>query len=431
MELIVDLHTHSHYSRATSPTCTLEELHKWGKIKGINIIGTGDFTHPLWFKELQQKLQPAEPGLLKLKEPIAKNIDNSLSGSIKDSFIRFVLTTEVSTIYSKGGKVRKLHQLIIVPSLKIAAQINAELGKIGNLSADGRHILGMDSKDLLKVVLDIEKENFYVPAHIWTPWFGMFGSKSGFDSIEEAFEEYAPYVKAIETGFSSDPFMNWRVDKLQNVSLISNSDAHSPSKLGREATILQCEPDYFEIINGIKTNDKRLKGTIEFFPQEGKYHLDGHRACNVVFTPEQTKELKGICPVCHRPLTIGVEYRVDQLASRPESYRPKNHKSVEYIVPLIEIISQLRNVGVNSKKVKTEYEKVYSTLGNEFSILRKTPIQEIENNGFSELAYAVDKLRKKEVKIQPGYDGVYGVVDVFGKQRSKNESNQLDITTTF
>lgn len=413
MELVVDLHIHSHFSRATSKNSTLEGLYKWGKIKGITVIGTGDFTHPGWFAELTEKLEPAEDGLFRLKPEIAETIDKELPESVKNKMIRFILTVEISTIYSKGGKVRKLHNLIIVPLFEAATAINTRLEKIGNLKADGRPILGLDSKKLLKISLDTDSRNLFIPAHIWTPWFAMFGSKSGFDSIVEAFEELAPEIKAIETGLSSDPYMNWRIDELQNVAIISNSDAHSPPKLGREATVFKCQTSYDEIIGAIKTNDERLIGTIEFFPQEGKYHFDGHRNCDVRFTPEETKQHKGICPRCGNPLTVGVDYRVNELANHPESYKPKKHKRVEYIIPLPEIIAEAKGMSVASKKTDELYHEVIKKLGNEFEILRNVKLSEIKNAGFAELAYAINLMRNGEIYIDPGYDGVYGVIKIF------------------
>ncbi|HLZ14527.1 MAG TPA: endonuclease Q family protein, partial [Candidatus Saccharimonadales bacterium] len=340
-ELIVDLHIHSHYSRATSKNCNLEGLYRWGKLKGITIIGTGDFTHPAWFAELHEKLEPAEPGLFKLKDDLAEPIDKSLPPSVRGQMIRFVPSVEIATIYKKGERVRKLHQLIIMPSLQSVAELNARLERIGNLKADGRPILGLDSKELLRHALETDQRALYIPAHIWTPWFGMFGSKSGFDSIQEAYEELAPEIHAIETGLSSDPGMNWRVANLDGITVTSHSDAHSPQKLGREATVVQSALSYDDIVGAIKTNDARLVGTIEFFPEEGKYHYDGHRACNVRFTPAETKAHRGMCPVCGKPLVVGVENRLDSLATRPENYAPKNPKRVEYIIPLAEILAEL------------------------------------------------------------------------------------------
>lgn len=413
MELVVDLHIHSHYSRATSRDATLEGLYRWGKIKGISIIGTGDFTHPAWFAELSDKLEPAEPGLFRLKDSIAATIDLELPESVRGNIIRFILTVEISTIYKKNGSVRKLHNLIVAPSFASVAKINERLEKIGNLKADGRPILGLDSKKLLQISLDTDERNLFIPAHIWTPWFAMFGSKSGFNSIGEAFDELAPEIKAVETGLSSDPYMNWRVDELQRVTLISNSDAHSPQKLGREATVVKSALDYDDIIGAIKTNDKRLIGTIEFFPQEGKYHYDGHRTCNIRFTPQETREHNGLCPRCKKPLTIGVDFRVGELANHPEEYRPKNHKRVEYIIPLVEIIAEMKGKGSASQTVRETYFNVISRLGNEFQVLRASSLAEIVAAGFPELAYAIDLMRKEKIHISPGYDGVFGVIKIF------------------
>ena len=421
MQLIVDLHPHSHFSRATSKDSTLEELYKWGKIKGINILGTGDFTHPAWFAEMREKLEPAEPGLFRLKKQVSADIDKTLPESVRRKEIRFVFSVEISTIYSKNGKVRKLHQLIIVPGISAVSAINNRLDQVGNLKSDGRPILGLDSKELLKIVVDIDKNNLFIPAHIWTPWFSLFGSKSGFDTIAEAFEELAGEIKIIETGLSSDPYMNWRLNQLKEMAIISNSDAHSPKKLGREATILDCEFDYFQIASGLKANDERLVGTIEFFPQEGMYHYDGHRSCNVCFSPQETIKHKGLCPVCGKGLTIGVDYRVGQLADKPESYRPAKHKSVEYIIPLVEIIGELKNTGVNSKSVAAMYDTLISCFGSEFDLLRKVGLKEISTKGYDELAFALGKMRAGQVHIQPGYDGVYGKIKVFGSDTDRQK----------
>lgn len=428
MELIVDLHTHSRYSRATSKESTLEGLYKWGKIKGINVIGTGDFTHPQWFAEIKEKLEPAEGGLFKLKEPYSKGIDESLPDSIRNHDIRFVMTVEISNIYSKHGKVRKLHNLVIAPSFETVSVINEKLGHIGNLKADGRPILGLDSKELLKIVLQADSNVLFIPAHIWTPWFALFGSMSGFDSLEEAFEEMAPQVHAIETGLSSDPYMNWRVEDLKNMTIISNSDAHSPQKLGREATMIDSKLDYFDILGGIKSNDERVVGTIEFFPQEGKYHYDGHRVCAVRFSPPETKKHQGICPVCHKPLTVGVDYRVDELAFKPADFKPAKHKKVEYIIPLVEIIGEVKGKGSTSNIVREVYEKAILVFGSEFEILRKVPLEKIKEEGFADLAVALDRMRKGEVYVEPGYDGVYGVIKVFGSDEERKKiSGQMSL----
>jgi len=414
MELIIDLHVHSHYSRATSKDCTFEGLYKWGKLKGLNIIGSGDFTHPEWFNEMRAKLEPAEWGLFKLKEDLSREVDKTLPDSVRNNFLRFVPSVEVSTIYSKGGKVRKLHQLIVVPTFQAASKINSRLGQIGNLKADGRPFLGLDSKELLRLALDADPNALFIPAHIWTPWFGLFGSRSGFDSIAEAYEEMAPEIKVIETGLSSDPPMNWRVKELDDITIISNSDAHSPQKLGREASMVNCELNYQDLIGAMKTNDERFQGTIEFFPQEGKYYADGHRLCNVRFTPQETKAHSGICPRCGKPLTVGVNYRVDELATQPEGYQSTRVKQVDYIIPLPEIVAELKNVkSTSSVAVTQECEKIYGRLGDEFSILRKLPIGQIRESGFDLLAVAVQRLRAREVAIEPGYDGTYGTIRLF------------------
>jgi DNA helicase-2/ATP-dependent DNA helicase PcrA len=430
-ELIVDLHIHSHFSRATSKNCDLQGLYRWGKIKGINIIGTGDFTHPEWFAELRENLEPAEPGLFKLRQDLADEIDKTLPESVRGNIIRFVPTVEIATIYSKGGKVRKLHQLLVMPSFTAVSEINARLERIGNLKADGRPILGLDSKELLRHTLEADARGLYIPAHIWTPWFGLFGSKSGFDTIQEAYEELSPEIRAIETGLSSDPSMNWRVQNLDGLAVVSNSDAHSPQKLGREATVIRTELSYDSIIGALKTNDERLVGTIEFFPEEGKYHHDGHRACNVRFEPEQTRAHDGLCPVCGSPLVVGVNYRVGELADplRAGDFLPPRPKQVEYIIPLPEVLAELHGTkSVSSVKVVADYERAYRLLGDEFSILRNVPIDQIRDAGLPLLAIAIERMRARDVVLEPGYDGVFGVIKVFKNLSERQEMlNQLSL----
>lgn len=430
-ELIVDFHVHTHYSRATSKNADLSGLYYWGKLKGINIIGTGDFTHPEWFAELRAGVEPAEPGLFRLKPELAAEIDKTLPESVRDNIIRFIPTVEVATIYSKGGKVRKLHQLLVAPSFQAVSEINARLERIGNLKADGRPILGLDSKELLRLTLEADPNALYIPAHIWTPWFGLFGSKSGFDTIQEAYEELAPEIHAIETGLSSDPGMNWRVQNLDGITITSHSDAHSPQKLGREATVVQAELSYDSIIGAIRTNDQRLAGTIEFFPEEGKYHYDGHRACNVRFTPEQTRAHEGICPVCSKPLVVGVDYRVGELADplRTADFTPPDAKQVEYIIPLPEILAELHGTkSVSSVRVVADYHRAYQRLGDEFSILRSVPIDKIKDAGFPLLALAIERMRARDVVLDPGYDGVFGVIRVFRNAAERMETmNQMTL----
>lgn len=420
-ELIVDLHIHSHFSRATSKDCTLEGLYRWGKIKGINIIGTGDFTHPEWFYEIQQKLEPTEGGLYKLRDDLAGPIDRDLPPSVRGNLIRFVPTVEIATIYKKSERVRKLHQLVVMPDFKGVSELNARLERIGNLKADGRPILGLDSKALLRHALESNSDSLYIPAHIWTPWFGMFGSKSGFDSIEEAFDELAPEIRAIETGLSSDPAMNRRVSNLDRVSITSHSDAHSPAKLGREATVMNCSPTYADVVGGIKSGDKRLTGTIEFFPEEGKYHADGHRACGTRFAPAETKALGGICPNCQKALVVGVNYRVDELADRTVLGVTEAAKTTEYIVPLAEVLAELHAVkSVSGRAVTEEYRTAIARLGSEFDILRKIPLDEIKAHS-PMLGLAVERIRGDDVYRESGFDGVFGIIKVFKDAQERAE----------
>lgn len=421
--LIVDLHIHSHYSRATSPEMNIGALYRWGKIKGINIIGTGDFTHPAWFAEVSEKLELTDGGLYKLKDKFVKEEEKQIPQSCRDNIIRFIPTVEISNIYSRHDKVRKLHNVIVVPTLKVAAKINAQLDKIGNITHDGRPILGMDSYDLLKMTLNSDPDSLFIPAHIWTPWFAMFGSKSGFDSIGEAFGDLAGEIKAVETGLSSDPFMNWRLSQLDGLTLVSHSDAHSPRNLGREANMINAQLDYLDIINAIKTNDDRFVGTIEFYPQEGKYHFDGHRTCQIQLSPQESLKLNGICPKCAKPLTLGVDYRVNSLADRAQNYRPKKHKKVEYIIPLTEMIKEIEGVkSVTSKAVTLKYQQLIDRFGNEFDLLRNISSEEVGNNGFTKYARALEKMRQGDIYINPGYDGVFGVAQVF----KDGELNKID-----
>jgi uncharacterized protein (TIGR00375 family) len=366
MRFIGDFHIHSKYSRATSKDMNLEELDKWAKIKGIKVISAGDFTHPIWFKELETKLEPAEEGLYRLKKT---NFET-----------RFILTTEISCVYSKKGKVRKIHVLIFSPSLDVVRKINVQLGLRGNLKADGRPILGLDVKDLAAIVLEASDQCLVVPAHAWTPWFSIFGSKSGFDSIEECFEDYSKFIFAIETGLSSDPAMNWRLSALDRVTLISNSDSHSAKKIGREANVFDTNLSYFSIVNAIKNkNNKEFLYTIEFFPEEGKYHYDGHRLCGISMSPKESKKHNNVCPVCGKSLVIGVLNRVDELADRPEGFVPQNHIPYKSLVPLEEIIADALGVLPASKQVMFYYKKLIDVFGSEFNVLLDEKIEEIKH----------------------------------------------------
>lgn len=415
MRFIADFHIHSKYARATSKDMNIEELDKWANIKGITVLGTGDFTHPEWFKELKEKLEPAEPGLFKFREA---------SG---DDSTRFMLTVEVSSIYSKGGKVRKIHTLIFAPSFEVVDNINTQLSWVGNLKADGRPILGLDAKELAKMVFSVSDECMLVPAHAWTPWFSVFGSKSGFDSLEECFEDYTDKIFAIETGLSSDPAMNWRVSKLDTIALISNSDSHSGPKIGREANMFDTELSYRAIYDALKSKDPtKFLSTIEFFPEEGKYHYDGHRLCKFSCNPARSKELNNICPVCSRPLTIGVMNRVEELADRPDGEKPEGAIPYKNLIPLTEIIGDALGVGQASKRVNEYYMNLIRDIGTEFKILVEASRGEIEAASIPSIAEGVIRVREGEVKIEPGYDGEYGKIQVFAEDETRETGPQQE-----
>jgi uncharacterized protein (TIGR00375 family) len=418
MRFIADLHIHSRFSRATSREISLENIWKWAQFKGISIVGTGDFTHPLWQKELKVKLYNNGNNFLKLKNKYQAKVFASCRGEVF-----FMLTSEVSCIYKKKGKVRKIHCLIFVPDFAAASRVSKALARIGNLESDGRPILGLDAKVLLKIVLDSSENSMLVPAHAWTPHFSVFGASSGFDSLEECFEELTPNIYAIETGLSSDPVMNWRLSSLDGITLISNSDAHSPAKLGREANIFDTgyarkkgkggpEISYQFIMDAIRTR-KGFLGTIEFFPEEGKYHYDGHRACGVSLSPPETIERNYLCPVCGKKVTVGVLHRVEKLADRREGFRPKGAKPFYSIIPLPEIIAEIKKVGVNSKTVREEYFRLLDRLGNEFRILLDTPLSTIERAASPLLREAIERMRSGKVHITPGFDGEYGKIRIF------------------
>ena len=402
MRFIADFHIHSKYSRATSKDMDLEHIAQWAKQKGINVIGTGDFTHPLWRRELKSKLKQNADGLYEYKG------------------IRFILTAEVSNMYKKNGHGRRIHTILFAPDFEAADKISSELGRRGNIISDGRPIFGFDAKDIVKIALDASEHSFIVPAHCWTPWFSVFGSMSGFDSIEECFEEQSGNIYALETGLSADPGMFWRVSALDKYSLVSNSDAHSPAKLGREANVFNTDLSYYAITEALKTRDRqKFLHTIEFFPEEGKYHYDGHRLCSICFAPKQTRACGGACPVCSKPLTIGVMNRVEQLADRPEGFKPVEAVSFKSLVPLVEIISEVQGKGVASKAVQKEYQEAISALGNEFRILLYATPEELHSNLSQRAANAVLSIRNGNVRRIPGYDGV------FGKIRLREET-QLD-----
>jgi uncharacterized protein (TIGR00375 family) len=413
MKFIADLHVHSKFSRATAKNLDFENLYIAAQLKGITVVGTGDFTYPAWFSEICEKLEPAEEGLFKLKDEIAKACDEQVPASCRDS-VRFILTTEISNIYKKNDKTRKNHNLALVPDLAVAEKFNAKLDRIGNIKSDGRPILGLDARNLLEILLETSDQAFLIPAHIWTPWFSVLGSKSGFNSIKECFEDLTPHIFAAETGLSSDPPMNWRVSDLDGLTLVSNSDAHSPLNIGREANLLNTRLSYHGIKSAIKSGDSdAFLGTFEFYPQEGKYHLDGHRNCKIRLNPRETMDYDGKCPVCGKALTIGVLSRVEELADRNQGLKPPIHHSYHSIIPLAEIFSDILQVGVKSKKVKTNYQKALIRLGSEFNILHTLETDKIDSTGIPLLGEAIRRMRQKEVEITPGYDGEYGRIKIF------------------
>jgi len=411
MKFIADFHLHSKYSRATSRDMNLENLEKWAKLKGIKVLGTGDFTHPEWLKNLKEKLEPAEPGLFKFKN--------------SNSETRFILTTEVSCIYSKKGKLRKIHIIIFAPSFEVVEKNNVQLGWIGNLKSDGRPILGLDAKELAKIVFNVSSDCLVVPAHLMTPWFSLFGSKSGFNSLEECFDEYSKYIFAGETGLSANPLMLWRIPDGRKVALISNSDAHSPQKIGREANVFDTGLSYSAISEAIKTKDpKRFLYTIEFFPEEGKYHYDGHRICGISLSPAESKKYNNICPNCGRPLTIGVLNRVEQLSDREEGFKPENVIPFKSLVPLTEIIADALGTLVGTKQGEEEYKNLIEKFGNEFEILIDVSRSELETVTLPEIAEGIIRVREGKVYIEPGYDGIYRKIRIFSKGEQKTLSKQ-------
>lgn len=417
MNFIADLHLHSKYSRATSPRMDLPNLSKWAQIKGIKLLGTADFTHPQWLEILKQELEPAEPGLFKIKKDPSDPI-------------RFLLTTEVSCIYSKEGKVRKIHLVILAPNFKDVEEINTRLGWVGNLKSDGRPILKMDAKELTKIVLDSSEDCLIIPAHMWTPWFSLFGSRSGFNSLQECFGDYSKYIYAGETGLSSDPKMNWRLSALDRVTLVSNSDAHSPSNIGREANIFEGENlSYNGIVEAIKADPSRISSlnlvsTLEFYPQEGKYHYDGHRKCGVRLSPQESEKYNNICPVCGKPLTIGVLSRVEELADRPSGFKPSRALPFKSLIPLAEIIGEALGQNPDTKKVKQEYHNLIEKFGSEFEVLLDISYPDLKSSTFPEVFEGIKRVREEKVHIKPGYDGVYGKVSIFSKEEERDISSQ-------
>ena len=416
MQFIIDVHLHSRFARATSRDLNPSNLHKWSALKGVDVVGTGDYTHPEWFAELSEQLEPAEEGLYQLEPGRRAVVEQELPEHCRRA-VRFMLSVEISTIYKKGDKTRKIHHVVILPSLESVARLNRRLGAIGNLQSDGRPILGLDSRDLLEICLEADENVLFVPAHIWTPHFAALGASSGFDSLEECYEDLLPHIFAVETGLSSDPPMNWRLSALDRYAIVSNSDAHSPQKLAREATCFDTECSYPGIYAALKDRDPaRFLGTLEFYPEEGKYHYDGHRKCAVCYKPEQTLAAEGICPVCGRKLTVGVLHRVERLADRPEGFRPDFAPPYEYLIPLDEVIGAAVGVGPKSKKVRAVYDRLLAEIGPELDVLRHAGLAAIESCAGPLVAEGVRRMRCGEVDIYPGHDGEYGVISVFSEE---------------
>ncbi len=411
MRFIADFHLHSKFSRATSRDMEVETLARWARKKGIALLGTGDFTHPTYFAELRSKLLPLGNGLLELKQG--------------EKQVKFMLTTEVSNIYSQDGKVRRIHNLIFAPGFEVAEAICSRLANLGKLSSDGRPVFSFTARELVKMVLDISGDCLVIPAHAWTPWFSIFGANSGFDSVEECFGEMAPYIHSIETGLSSDPEMNWMLSALDPITLISNSDAHSPNRLGREANAFDCDIDYYQIIEAIRNKDrKRFLFTIEFFPEEGKYHYDGHRQCGVVFAPRETKHHRYLCPKCGKRLTVGVLHRVEELADRPPGFVPKNAIPSIHVIPLEELIAEALGYRVGSKGVETEYDRLVERGGTEFRILLEASPEELAGYVPPRILEGILRMRQGRVEIVPGHDGVYGKIALFPEKKDQEESKE-------
>lgn len=407
MEFVADFHIHSKYSRATSKDMDVAHIADWAKLKGITLMGTGDFTHHLWLEELKSKLESTGNGLFVHKG------------------IHYILSAEISSIYSKNNRTYRIHNLILAPSFKTVDAINKALGAVGNLASDGRPILGLDAAQLAHIVFDIDEKCMLIPGHIWTPWFSLFGSMSGFDRIEDCFEKSTSKIFALETGLSSDPAMNWRLSALDRFALVSNSDSHSPAKIGREANVFDCALEYDTIRDVLKTKDKkRFLYTIEFFPEEGKYHYDGHRLCGISFSPEETIKNNNRCPKCKKPLTIGVMNRVNQLADRKSGFVPDNAIPFKNLIPLDEIIADAKQMGKTSMAIEKEYRLLVARFGTELDILLKVPIEEIKKVAHPRVSEGIARVRAGRVKVAPGYDGEYGKVCIFGKEETQANSDQ-------
>ena len=409
-KFLADFHIHSKYSHATSKFMDLQALALWGQLKGIAVMGTGDFTHPLWQTELEHQLQPAEQGLFELKPEFAKNVDSKVYATCKH-WQRFLLSGEISTIFKRNGRCYRTHSIILAPDFVTVKKITQKLSNIGNIVSDGRPILGLDVVDLLKIVLDASPDCMLIPAHIWTPWYGLLGSKSGFNSLHEAFGDMTKHIYAVEKGLSSNFLMNAQISELDNVAILCNSDAHSVQNLGREANVMQADLSYAGIINALRSNDPEgMVAGIEFFPERGKYYGDGHRACNVYLTPQETNDCAGLCKVCGKPVTVGVLHRVEQLANRTSVQAQKFMRKRYQVVPLFDILEINLGLPSTSQKLIKMYHHILQNVGNEFFVLLKAPLDQIAQASSPEIARSIELLRKGEIVVHPGYDGVYGQI---------------------
>jgi DNA helicase II / ATP-dependent DNA helicase PcrA len=423
MRYYADLHVHSKYALATSRDADLEHLALGAANKGVTVLGTGDFTHPAWLAEIQQKLVPAEPGLFRLQPELERWVEDHCPASVHPC-VRFILQVEIATIYRKGGRARRVHHCVYAPDLTTAQRIIKRLARHGHLASDGRPMLGLDSHDLLEIVLAAGERTFLIPAHIWTPWYAVLGSKSGFDSIEECYGDLSPHIFAVETGLSSDPAMNWRVSKLDRFQLVSNSDAHSPGRIAREACVFNTGLNYFDLRRALEKG-RGYEGTVEFFPEGGKYHWDGHRNCRVCLAPHETKVVGGQCPVCGQKLTVGVLHRVLDLADRPEGIQPVGAKPFRSLISLTEVLAEILKVGPMSLKVQKAREELLKRHGSELFILEQAPLEEIQKHQSELLAEGLARLRRSQVLRHAGYDGEYGRIRLFNDDELPKKSGQL------
>lgn len=417
MPFSADLHVHSRYARATSRNANLVELAWWARRKGITVLGTGDFTHPAWSQELRDGLVPAEPGLFRLRDELERAVVERLPPSCREP-LRLLLQVEVSTAFHRDGQARRMHHLLYVPDLEVAATLTGRLGRRGNLAEDGRPTLAMDASDLLEVTLGSGDGAYLVPAHVWTPWVGVLSATAGFDAIEDCYGELSSHIFAVETGLSADPPMSWRVSRLDRFRPVSYSDAHAPSRLGREATELDVELDYFAIRRALETG-VGFQGTVELFPEEGRYHLSGHRRCGVALEPAEARQAQMRCPVCGKRLTMGVLQRVEDLADRPAGARPEGAAGCRNLLPLDEVVAEVTGVGTASKTVRRTVDAMIEQLGPELPILEHVPLDEIDKAGFPAVAEAIGKVRRGQVERDPGFDGEYGSIrlpEVLGEQ---------------